>query len=82
MTQISKWLAGLLAPRKDPWPEWQRAADLITAIDAGGLPLNPARVNDIARKLGLDVATTAPMEDTINRIRTALVYRREQEKNP
>ena len=82
MPQISKWLAGLLAPRKDPLPEWQRAADLITAIDAGGLPMNPARVNDIARKLGLDVATTAPMEDTINRIRTALVYRREQEKNP
>jgi hypothetical protein len=29
-------------------------------------------VNDIARKLGLDVATTAPVEVTIARIRKAL----------
>ena len=46
--------------------------ELIAAIDAGGIPLNPARVNDIARKLGLRVATTAPVEVTIARIRNAL----------
>jgi hypothetical protein len=55
-------------------PERRRALDLIAAIDAGGLPLNPARVNDIARKLGLEVSTTAPMEETIARIRTALAH--------
>ena len=50
----------------------QRAKDLIKAIDAGGIPLNPARVNDIARQLGLDVSIDAPMPETIERIRAAL----------
>jgi hypothetical protein len=45
---------------------------LVSAIDAGGLPLNPARVNDIARQLGLEVSSRAPMEQTIERIRQAL----------
>ena len=31
----------------------QRALDLIAAIDALGLPLMPARANDIARQVGL-----------------------------
>ena len=52
--------------------ERQRALDLIAAIDKGGLPLNPARVNDIARRLGLEVSTRARVEDTIARIRRAL----------
>jgi hypothetical protein len=38
------------------------------------VPLNPARVNDIARKLGLEVSTKAPMEETIARIRVVLAY--------
>jgi hypothetical protein len=38
----------------------------------GGLPLNAARVNDIARSLGLEVSTRAPVEQTIDRIRQAL----------
>jgi hypothetical protein len=46
--------------------------DLIAAIDAGGVPLNPARVNDIARKLGLQVCKTEAVEHTIARIRAAL----------
>jgi hypothetical protein len=50
----------------------QRAKDLIAAIDAGGLPLNPHIVNDIGRQLGLDVAVDAPMMDTIARIRKSL----------
>ena len=50
----------------------QRAVSLIAAIDKGGLPLNPAIVNDIARGLGLEVSTRAPMDDTIARIRAAL----------
>ena len=50
----------------------QRAKNLVAAIDAGGLPLNPARVNDIARQLGLDVSSKARMPETIERIRQAL----------
>ena len=65
------WLKTRLVGRKPPSPE-QRARDLIAAIDAGGLPLNPARVNDIARQLGLEVSTKAPMPHTIERIRQAL----------
>lgn len=53
-------------------PERQRARDLIAAIDAGGIPLNPARVNQIARNLGLEVSTKARIDDTVVRIRDAL----------
>ncbi len=52
--------------------EIDRARALIRAIDAGGVPLNPARVNAIARDLGLEVSTRAAMEDTVQRIRAAL----------
>ena len=52
--------------------EREQAQALIAAIDAGGMPLNPARVNQIARALGLEVSTHAPMDDTIARIRAAL----------
>ena len=69
-----------------PWPAWmrrlrparpalsveERARSLIGAIDAGGMPLNAAIVNDIARGLGLEVSARARMEDTIERIRQAL----------
>lgn len=57
--------AGLLTDR-------QQAQALIAAIDRGGLPLNPARINHIARSLGLDVSPRAPMEQTVERIRQAL----------
>jgi hypothetical protein len=50
----------------------QRAEDLVRAIDAGGVPLNPARVNAIARSLGLEVSRHAAMADTVERIRQAL----------
>jgi hypothetical protein len=56
----------------EPLSAEQRARDLIAAIDAGGLPLNPARVNDIARQLGLEVSSKAPMPLTVERIRQAL----------
>ena len=49
-----------------------RARQLIAAIDRGGIPLNTARVNAIARDLGLEVSRKANVEDTIARIRLAL----------
>ena len=52
--------------------EREQARALIAAIDAGGMPLNPARVNQIARALGLEVSAHAPMDETIARIREAL----------
>ena len=66
-----RYLGGTSAQRK-PVSAEQRAQDLIAAIDAGGLPLNPARVNDIARQLGLEVSTKASMPETIERIRQAV----------
>ena len=65
------WLPFLLGRRK-PLTAEQRARDLIQALDAGGLPLNAAIVNDIARQLGLEVSSRARMEETIGRIREAL----------
>lgn len=76
-------LYGVVTPRTPPaepgaaQPQAQgaeraQAQALIAAIDAGGLPLNPARVNQIARALGLEVSAHARMEDTVARIRAAL----------
>ena len=65
------WLHFLLGRRK-PLTAEQRARALIKAVDAGGLPLNAAIVNDIARQLGLEVSSRARMEETIGRIREAL----------
>lgn len=50
----------------------EQARDLIDAVDRGGIPLNPMRVNHIARGLGLDVSARAPVSETIERIRAAL----------
>lgn len=53
-------------------PEVIRARQLLIAIDRGGVPLHPAKVNAIARGLGLEVSSKAPMDQTIERIRQAL----------
>ena len=50
----------------------EQAKKLIQAIDRGGIPLNPARVNHIARSLGLEVSTRAPVDQTIARIRACV----------
>ena len=70
-TLFIRWLQKLRPPRK-PLSAERRAVDLIRAIDAGGLPLNAAIVNDIARQLGLEVSTRAPMAETVERIRRAI----------
>ncbi|MDZ7937530.1 MAG: hypothetical protein U5M53_04330 [Rhodoferax sp.] len=66
------WLHRLLGRTKSQTVE-QRAQALIRSIDAGGVPLNAAIVNNIARGLGLEVSTHAPMDETIARIRQALL---------
>ena len=53
-------------------PEVIAAKNLIKAIDRGGIPLNPLKVNQIARDLGLEVSPSALMQNTIERIRAAL----------
>ena len=52
--------------------EITQAKQLIAAVDRGGIPLNPAKVNAIARNLGLEVSRKAPVEETIVRIRQAV----------
>ena len=53
-------------------PELQAGKDVIDAIDAGGLPLDPTRINRIARELGLEVSARAPVEETVERLRAAV----------
>ena len=68
---VAQLVPHVQAPAKPATLE-QRARDLVRAIDAGGLPLNPAVVNQIARQLGLEVSVHAPMAQTVERIRKAL----------
>jgi hypothetical protein len=70
MRWLTRWF-----PRRQPPPpvsDAQRARDLIAAVDAGGMPLNPARINAIARSLGLEVTAHDPVEQTIERLRAAV----------
>lgn len=66
------WLKSLLPARPLPLSDIEQARRLIAAVDRGGIPLNAARVNAIARNLGLEVAKTAPVETTIQRLREAV----------
>jgi hypothetical protein len=50
----------------------ERAQNLIASIDQGGIPLSPIIVNRIARNLGLMVAPSDSMDQTIARIRALL----------
>ena len=59
-------------PKHTPLSDIDQARQLIAAIDRGGIPLNPARVNHIARNLGLEVSLRAPVEQTIARIRACV----------
>jgi hypothetical protein len=67
-SKCAPWLSGP-PPVSD---EFASARALMAAIDAGGVPLHPGKVNQIARGLGLEVSSKAPMDDTIERIRQAL----------
>lgn len=71
-TKYYSWLLRLLQVRERLTKEYQQARNLIKAIDKGGIPMNPAKVNVIARDLGLEVSSKDPVEKTIHRIREAL----------
>ena len=72
---LFSWLKNKLFPGQAAPGELDRATALLDAVDRGGIPLNPARVNAIARDLGLEVSTRAPVEETIQRIRAAMARR-------
>lgn len=59
--------------KRKPLSDIEQAQQLIDAIDHGGIPLNPTKVNAIARNLGLEVSRRAPVEHTIARIRAYLL---------
>lgn len=69
---ILGWLKGLFAVPVQPVSDIEQARRLIAAIDRGGIPLNPARVNAVARNLGLEVSKQAAVADTIERLRAAV----------
>jgi hypothetical protein len=69
---LLNWLMRLVQPFGGLPPEVLKAREVIAAIDAGGLPLNPLKINEIARNLGLEVSRKAPVEETIQRIRAAV----------
>lgn len=69
---IFTWLKRLSTAKTAAVCEITQARQLIAAVDRGGIPLNPAKVNAIARNLGLEVSRKAPVEETIERIRKAV----------
>jgi hypothetical protein len=69
---IFTWLKNLFAGKAVAVCEITQARQLIAAVDRGGIPLNPAKVNAIARNLGLEVSRKAPVEETLERIRKAV----------
>ena len=68
---VAAWIRRRFFKRQAP-SDVDQARRLIDAVDRGGIPLNPAKVNAIARNLGLEVSVRAPVEQTIARIRAAL----------
>jgi len=65
------WLRMRLFKRKIP-TDIAQAQMLIRAIDRGGIPLYATKVNAVARNLGLEVSSRAPVDQTIERIRACL----------
>ena len=65
------WIRRSLFKRNIP-TEIAQAQLLIRAIDRGGIPLYPSKVNAVARDLGLEVSPRAPVDQTIERIRACL----------
>jgi hypothetical protein len=72
LIRLRDWCTTGFRAKTAPLSDIQQAQALIAAIDAGGIPLSPLRVNVIARNLGLDVSRHSPVEETVERIRAAL----------
>lgn len=72
LSRLRAWCMSRLRVKRLPLTDIQQAQALIAAIDAGGIPLHPLRVNTIARNLGLEISRRAPVEETIERIRAVL----------
>ena len=70
-TVLLAWYRRRFAARRPP-DDLDVARALVAAVDRGGIPLNPARVSAIARSLGLEVSTRAPVGQTVERIRACL----------
>lgn len=70
--KLFNWLKTLFSSKPEVVCEITQARQLIAAVDRGGVPLNPAKVNEIARNFGLEISRKAPVEETIARIRKAL----------
>ena len=75
----SGWLSGIFHRIKrlftrpnTPLSDIEQARRLIAAVQRGGIPLNPAKVNAVARNLGLEVSRHAPVEHTLQRLREAI----------
>jgi hypothetical protein len=72
MSKKMRWWSFLFREKTLPPTDVEQARALIAAIDAGGIPLNPLRVNAIARNLGLEVSRRARVEETVARIRACI----------
>lgn len=75
----SNWVSALItnvAPSESNQAEGDQALShakqLLNAIDSGGIPTDPIRINRIGRALGLEVHASASMEETVTRIRLML----------
>jgi hypothetical protein len=76
MDDWSDWISALIKNLPPDSPEQAedasaigQAKKLLAAIDQGGIPTDPIRINNIGRALGLEVLPCAPMAETITRIR-------------
>lgn len=75
LARIQAGIAACFGRKPAPIDDYERARQLIAAVDRGGIPLNAARVNQTARDLGLEVSRHAAVTDTLERIRAALARR-------
>jgi hypothetical protein len=65
-------LFSLFFKKRSPPSDLEQAVSLLRAIERGGIPLHPAKINAIARGLGLEVLAKDPPERTIERIQAAV----------
>ena len=72
LIRLRQWFR-ISGPLGSQMSDMDRARALLEAIDRGGVPSDPVRINAIARSLGLDVSRRATISDTVERIRQAVL---------